>query len=221
MHINGKRLCDSILELGQIGFQEGQGTSRPAYSEAFLAGRDWVRGKMEEAGLETAVDAVGNLTGRLHGRSSRTIAVGSHIDTVPNGGIYDGAYGVLAGIEAARALRESGCALRDSIEIIAFNEEEGNVVGGTFGSKAFAGQPQEPDALERAAPLGIRPEGIRTCRRDGRDYRCYLELHVEQGGILEREQTPIGIVDGIVGIARYHVTVRGQANPAAATDGFQ
>ena len=178
MKINGERLCSDILELGQIGFQEGQGTSRPAYSEAFCAGRELVRRKMEQAGLKTAVDAVGNLTGCLPGRSGRIIAVGSHIDTVPNGGMYDGAYGVLAGIEAVRTLRESGYTPRDSIEIIAFNEEEGNVVGGTFGSKAFAGQPQEADALERAAALGIRPEGIQASKRNGRDYRCYLELHL-------------------------------------------
>ena len=217
MKINGQRLCSGILELGQIGFRKGQGTSRPAYSEAFFAGRDWVSRKMEQAGLKTAVDAVGNLTGRLPGSSGRIIAVGSHIDTVPNGGMYDGAYGVLAGIEAVQTLRENGYTPRDTIEIIAFNEEEGNVVGGTFGSKAFAGQPQEAEALERAASLGIRPEGIRASRRDGRDYRCYLELHIEQGGILEREQTPAGIVDGIVGIARYQVTVTGEANHAGST----
>ena len=217
MKINGERLCSDILELGQIGFQEGQGTSRPAYSEAFCAGRELVRRKMEQAGLKTAVDAVGNLTGCLPGRSGRIIAVGSHIDTVPNGGMYDGAYGVLAGIEAVRTLRESGYTPRDSIEIIAFNEEEGNVVGGTFGSKAFAGQPQEADALERAAALGIRPEGIQASKRNGRDYRCYLELHIEQGGILAREQIPAGIVDGIVGIARYQVTVTGEANHAGST----
>lgn len=217
MQINEKRLCAGILELGQIGFQEGRGTSRPAYSQAFFAGRDLVCGKMEQAGLETVVDPVGNLTGRLPGTSDRIIAVGSHIDTVPGGGMYDGSYGVLAAIEAARTLREHGRILRDTLEIIAFNEEEGNVVGGTFGSKAFAGQPQERTALERAGALGIRPDDIEASRRKAAPYRCYLELHVEQGGVLEREQTPIGIVDGIVGIARYQVTVPGEANHAGST----
>ncbi len=217
MKINAQRLQACIEALGRVGFQEGLGTSRPAYSPAFLAGRDMVRGWMEEAGLETAVDPVGNLTGRLAGSSGKIVSIGSHIDTVPNGGMFDGAYGVLAGIEAVRTLVENGFICRDTLEVIAFNEEEGNVVGGTFGSKSFAGQPQEQAALERAGALGIHPADVAASQRDPAPYRCYLELHVEQGGVLEREGITAGIVDGIVGIARFMVTVRGEANHAGST----
>ena len=93
---------------------------------------------MEQAGLQTSVDAVGNLVGTLPGKG-KTICIGSHIDTVPGGGIYDGTYGVLAGIECVQRLRELGYQNRHPIQVVAFTEEEGNVIGGTFGSKAFTG----------------------------------------------------------------------------------
>ena len=104
--MNIDRLMADIKKLGNIGYEEGKGTSRMAYSEAFFKGRDFVKFLMEEAGLVTHIDAVGNLTGVLEGTDSKKIAIGSHIDTVPNGGMYDGALGVLAGIEAVRVLKE-------------------------------------------------------------------------------------------------------------------
>lgn len=152
MGINIKRLMADLYELGKIGFIPGKGTSRVAYSEDFLKGRELIRSKMEEAGLITSVDAVGNLTGLLPAsnddKMAKKIAVGSHIDTVPMGGIYDGALGVISAIEAVRALKEEGWANRHPIEVIAFNEEEGNAVGGTFGSKAFAGAVLEESMRE-------------------------------------------------------------------------
>ena len=217
MQINGERLLHSLLELGHIGFEEGVGTSRMAYSPAFFAGRDYVQQCMEDAGLETYVDPVGNLTGRLRGKSGRILSMGSHIDTVPGGGMYDGALGVLAGIEVIRTLRENGYTPQNTLEVIAFNEEEGNVVGGTFGSKSFTGQRQEPSALQKMQSHGITPADIDASLRDPKDYRCYLELHVEQGGVLDRKGIQIGIVEGLVGIVRYKVTVPGEANHAGST----
>ena len=156
MGINIKRLMADLYELGKIGFIPGKGTSRVAYSEDFLKGRELIRSKMEEAGLLTYIDAVGNLTGLLPAsnddKMAKKIAVGSHIDTVPMGGIYDGALGVISAIEAVRALKEEGWANRHPIEVIAFNEEEGNAVGGTFGSKAFAGAVLEESMRE---PMGF------------------------------------------------------------------
>ena len=106
-----------------------------AYSETFHEGRDYVKHLMEQAGMQTMIDGVGNLTGRIGGKSKQIISIGSHIDTVPNGGMFDGALGVLAGIEAIQTLRENGYQNHYSMEVIAFTEEEGNVIGGTFGSK--------------------------------------------------------------------------------------
>lgn len=217
MEVNGDRLYKDIRRLGSVGFVPGRGTSRMAYSEAFCQGRELVREMMEQAGLATAVDPVGNLTGRLEGSSGRVISIGSHIDTVPEGGIFDGALGVLAGVELVRTLREHGYKNQNTIEIIAFNEEEGNVVGGTFGSKAFTGQRQEEDALERMEALGMSPGEVNRSRREPGEYLCYLELHIEQGGILERKQIPLGVVEGIFGIVRYKVTVPGTANHAGST----
>ena len=217
MIINRNRLEGTILELGNIGFQENIGTSRMAYSKAFIAGRDYVKQCMEKAGLKTQIDPVGNLTGRLCGKSNRIISIGSHIDTVPGGGMYDGALGVLAGIEAVRTLQENGYFPHNTIEIIAFNEEEGNVVGGTFGSKSFTGQRQEQSALDKLGHYGMCQRDIDDSCRDPYAYRCYLELHIEQGGVLEHTKRDIGIVEGIVGIVRYMVTVQGEANHAGST----
>ena len=157
MKINAERLRTSLLELGHIGYQDGIGTSRMAYSEAFCKGREYVERCMQQAGLETYVDPVGNLTGILPGSVSgaRIISAGSHIDTVPGGGMYDGTLGVMAAIEAVQTMKECQYSNRHPIEVIAFNEEEGNVVGGTFGSKAFAGQPQEESALQKLAEHGM------------------------------------------------------------------
>ncbi len=215
--INGERLGEMIQRLGEIGYIPGEGTSRMAYSENFYHGRDYVQRCMEEAGMETQIDPVGNLTGRIRGETEQILSIGSHIDTVPGGGMYDGALGVLAGIEAVRTLKESGCRFWHTLEVIAFNEEEGNVVGGTFGSKAFAGQPQEEAALERMREQHISRADLERSKRNPDRYDCYLEYHIEQGGILENAQTEIGIVQGIVGIARYWVTVQGEANHAGST----
>lgn len=215
--MNIDRLMADIKKLGNIGYEEGKGTSRMAYSEAFFKGRDYVKSLMEEAGLSTHIDAVGNLTGVLEGSEPKKIAIGSHIDTVPNGGMYDGALGVLAGIEAVRSLKEMNYQNRYTIEIIAFNEEEGNVVGGTFGSKAFAGAKLEDSMIEKMAQYNMTISDFKSAKRNGKDYLAYLEYHIEQGGILEKINTEIGIVPGIFGIIRYRVVVNGVANHAGST----
>ncbi|MBR0153725.1 MAG: Zn-dependent hydrolase [Lachnospiraceae bacterium] len=219
---NCGRLLRDIEDLASIGGDERTGTNRMAYSKAFLEGRDFVKKRMEEAGLETRVDRVGNLYGLLQPTDctagfSKRIAVGSHIDTVPHGGKYDGALGVLGGIEAVRRLRAAGYGNRHPIEIIAFNEEEGNVIGGTFGSKAFAGAALEEAMLVPMEDHGITEEDFRSCRVSPDDYFCYMEYHIEQGGILERDQKEIGIVEGIFGIVRYRAVVTGKANHAGST----
>ena len=216
MQIKPTRILEALDTLGHIGYKSGIGTSRVAYSAAFNEGRNFVKQYMEEVGLETYIDGVGNLTGRLCGPGS-IIAIGSHIDTVPGGGKYDGVYGVLAGVEVLRTLKESGYQNKHAIEVIAFNEEEGNAVGGTFGSKAFAGQAQEGSAIEKLPKFNMTVDNINSSRRCPSDYHCYLEWHIEQGGVLEKLQKDVGIVEGIVGIARYNITVHGAANHAGTT----
>lgn len=212
----GNTLEQWLGELGQIGFQAGVGTTRLPYTPEYDRGREYVRRRMEQVGLETRIDPVGNLCGLLPGEGPR-ICIGSHIDTVPGGGIYDGAYGVLAALDCIRRLREAGWQNRHPLELVAFTEEEGNVIGGTFGSKAFAGSALDAAMAARLPQYGLSLADVAACRRRPEDYLCYLELHIEQGGILEAEQTQIGVAGGIVGILRYRAAMQGAANHAGST----
>ena len=214
--INGTRLYDHLTQLGRIGFVPKEGTTRLPYTPAYDEGRIYVQQCMEQAGLQTSVDPVGNLIGTLPGQGE-IICIGSHIDTVPGGGIYDGTYGVLSGIECVQRLKELGYQNRHPIQVIAFTEEEGNVIGGTFGSKAFTGGEIDEAMRPNLALHGLTMEQVGACRRDLTQYQCYLELHIEQGGVLEAERMQIGVVDGIVGIVRYRMTVSGCANHAGST----
>ena len=144
-------------------------------------------------------------------------AIVSHIDSVPNGGIYDGCLGVLGAIECIREMNRCNFKNIHPIEVVAFIEEEGNAVGGTFGSKCFTGMPILPEELEKAKCFNISSSDILAAKRNKNDYCAYVELHIEQGGILENETKDIGIVEGIVGIARFHAEICGDANHAGTT----
>lgn len=223
MAVNGERVVSDLKSLGKIGYEEGIGTTRVAYSPAYVEGAAYTRMLMEDAGLTVSVDPAGNLIGRLEpsvpaeDAEAKVISIGSHVDSVPGGGIYDGCLGVMSGIECIRALKEEGYANRHPIEIISFIEEEGNAVGGTFGSKCFTGMKVEDTELKKACNYDITEEMIVSAKKSPEDYAAYLELHIEQGGILESEKLPIGVVEGIVGIARYRASVAGQANHAGTT----
>ncbi len=229
LSINGDRLNQSLDELAQIGAKSdgdnGSCIRRLAFSPEDLAARDRITQWMEAAGMGVRIDAAGNLIGTYPGVDPKApaLATGSHIDTVPSGGRYDGALGVVAGIEIARLLQESQIPLHHPFEVIAFADEEHTMVG----SKAMAGTaPTDP---ERYAPPDN--EAIQDClvrvggdwtrlteaRRDRSDIICFLELHVEQGGVLEAVDRDIGVVEGIVGQRRYRITIEGQANHAGTT----
>lgn len=219
MKINSERIVKNLNELGSIGYVEGKGANRMAYSAAFFEGRSFVEKLMQDAGMETRIDSVGNLIGTFGEKKEgiQKIAVGSHIDTVPNGGIYDGCLGVLAGIEIIKVMKEDGYKPNHQIEIIAFNEEEGNVVGGTFGSKAFAGSNLEESMIEPMKENNMTEDDFLAAKVNKSDYRVYLEYHIEQGGILENKEKTIGVVEAIFGILRFRVTVRGITNHAGST----
>lgn len=219
MSINIVELCQNLETLGQIGFVEHRGTSRVAYSDDFLSGQLYVKKLMEDAGLKTYIDPVGNLIGFREGldHDAPKVVVGSHIDSVPNGGIYDGCLGVLGAIECIREMNRCNFKNIHPIEVVAFIEEEGNAVGGTFGSKCFTGMPILLEELEKAKCFGISSSDILAAKRNKNDYCAYVELHIEQGGILENEAKDIGIVEGIVGIARFHAEIFGDANHAGTT----
>lgn len=228
VEIDGARLVADLRELGQIGLTERGGLMRVAFSQADLAGRAWVRERMQ-AVMDVRVDPAGNMIGRYAGCEPELmpIALGSHTDTVPDGGKYDGALGVLAALACVEALARDGVTLRHPVEVINFNSEEAAVAGGTFGSRAMAGQ-FDPTILRQTTVdgrliadivrgAGVDPDQIVTAARPQGSLAAYLELHPEQGGRLETAGIPIGVVEGIVAIRRFVVTFHGYANHAGTT----
>ena len=214
-----ERFMKSLEDLGEIGWEPGKGMNRPPFSHTYDKAREFVERLMKEAGMKTRVDPVGNLFGRFDGTypGLPALLAGSHLDAVPEGGKYDGPLGVLGALEAARSLHEAGH--RHPLEVVAFTAEEGGDMGGTFGSRSFAGVvdtdhlPQE-DVM---AALGISREKILRSRTKAGAYASYIELHIEQGPVLEGEGVDIGIPTAIAGITRYRVTVEGKPNHAGTT----
>ncbi len=231
--VNGARLRDHLERLSVFGRPAGgtfaDGVSRVAYSEADLAGRGYVMGLMEAAGLKPRVDAGGNIWARRAGAddSLTPVLFGSHIDSVPNGGNFDGDLGSLAAIEVVQTLNENRIATRRPLEVVIWSNEEGVAFNnGLAGSRAAAGHLDagELDAVwngvkmrDAIRKIGGDPERIAEGRRAAGSFHCYLELHIEQGGTLEREGVPVGVVEGIVAIDRYEAEIRGFANHAGTT----
>jgi N-carbamoyl-L-amino-acid hydrolase len=223
--IDAARLNARLAELATFGGRADGGVDRVAYSAADLAARAWIEPRLREAGLVVRRDAAGNLFGRREGSDPalRPLVIGSHIDTVPAGGRYDGTVGVLAAIEVADALRVSRTALRHPLEVAIWMNEE----GGLIGSRIVAGELQDGD-LEAVAVAGIThregivrlggdPSRLDTARWAPGHLAAYVELHIEQGASLDRDGLEIGVVEGIVGIYAWDVTITGQQNHAGAT----
>lgn len=223
--VNGARLLGRLDTLAQFGGTPEGGISRVAFSEADRAAREYVVGLLRAAGLRVAVDAAANIIGRRDGTAPARapLMIGSHIDSVPDGGNYDGQVGSLGAVEVAQTLADHDIALRHPLEVVIFSNEE----GGKTGSRVMAGEMRERELLlatasgrtigEGLAFLGGDPRRLDTVRRRAGEVAAFLELHVEQGGVLEERGIDIGVVEGIVGIKRWNVTVDGSANHAGTT----
>lgn len=225
LRVNGERLNAHLRELAEFGKTPEGGTSRVAYSDADLSARQYVMKLMRQAKLDVSVDAAGNLVGRLRGNDAtlKPLMIGSHIDSVPAGGSYDGQVGSMGAIEVAQTLSENNVRLRHPLEVVIFQNEE----GGTIGSAAISrGLTEEGLNLVTNSKKTIR-EGIKfiggdpnklagAVRKKG-DLAGYLELHIEQGGTLYQEKINIGVVEGIVGVHWWDVTIEGFANHAGTT----
>ncbi len=222
---DAKRMEERIKELSKFGANPEGGVSRVAFSDADVAGRKYIRALMEKAGLKVRVDTAGNIIGRREGRNPKlpVILFGSHIDSVPHGGNYDGDVGVLGALECIEVLNQQNYLTSHPLEVIVFADEE----GGLTGSHAVAGE-LSPEALQlkshsgKTIGEGIRfiggdPDNLQAARRNPSEILAYLELHIEQGGILEAEKINIGVVEGIVGINVWDVTGLGFANHAGTT----
>ncbi len=223
--VDGERLNRTMTEMQAFGGTEGGGSTRVAYSEANREALQYLDGLMQAAGLETKIDAAGNLVGRREGSEAglAPIVTGSHVDTVPNGGHYDGIVGAMGAIEVATTLHDAGIETRHPMEFVVWSNEE----GGKTGSRAVLGVVQErelvfPSLGTRSLGDGMRflggdPEALDSVKRESGEIAAFIELHVEQGAILDQKQIPIGVVEGIVGIRRWNILVNGFANHAGTT----
>jgi hydantoinase/carbamoylase family amidase len=206
------------------------GWSRVAFTRADLEGRHWVARRMREAGLQTHVDAVGNVIGVLPGTSpsAPAIVTGSHTDTVPGGGRFDGVVGVLGAIEMVEMFREAGVRLAHELRVVDFANEEGNPQGVKLvGSRAISGELTSADLAatdaegtalgDLLAAAGLAPEKVDSCRWDAGEVAAFLELHVEQGPVLEQQGASLGVVTRICGISNFVVDVVGRRDHAGTT----
>lgn len=230
MEINSGRLWSRLMELGEIGKRDSGGVTRFSFTPEEQQARVQVIKYMLEAGLEVREDAAGNVIGRLEGTNPAAPAVltGSHIDTVPDGGKFDGALGVIAAVEALQVMRERGKENVHPIEVIAFTDEEGSRFGfGMIGSRAMAGTLRPEDLehrdergvtiAEAMRAAGIDPERIGEAAKHPGEVKAYIELHIEQGKVLENSNSPVGLVTGIAGPLWQQFTLTGQAGHAGAT----
>jgi N-carbamoyl-L-amino-acid hydrolase len=223
--INGERLNRHLAELSRFGANPQGGVTRLAYSDADKQAREYVMRLMREARLTPAIDAAGNIIASRPGRDAnrKPILFGSHVDSVPEGGSYDGNVGSMAAIEVAQTLGEQGITTRHPLQVVVWQNEE----GGLYGSRAVSGQLTQPELsnvsrsgktiADGIAFLGGDISRLASARRHKGDIAGYLELHIEQGGTLERDHVDIGVVEGIVGIKQWEVTVTGFANHAGTT----
>ncbi|QRG68905.1 Zn-dependent hydrolase [Brevibacillus choshinensis] len=228
--INADRLWDRLMQLSAIGAQEVGGVTRLSFSPEERAAKDLVTGFMKEAGLTVREDEVGNLIGRKEGKNPQApvVLVGSHLDSVPSGGNFDGPLGVLAGVEALQTMNEQGVETEHPIEVIAFTDEEGTRFGyGMIGSRGIAGllQRDELDCRDEAgvsiaeamANSGLDPEHIGKAAREPGSVKAYVELHIEQGKVLESRDLSVGVVSGVAGPLWLKFVLEGEAGHAGAT----
>jgi N-carbamoyl-L-amino-acid hydrolase len=225
LSLDGERLWADIMALAEITEPDNPYTRR-SFSPLFLKGRDFLAGRFAEAGLAARIDAAGNLIGRIDGEKPGVIAVGSHSDTVRSGGRFDGIAGIAAALEIARALRDAGRRLHHALEVIDFLAEEPSDYGlSCIGSRGMAGALEAP-MLDMKEPhgetlgaalrrVGGNPECLASARRN--NIKAYLELHIEQGPILESQGIDVGIVTAIAGIRRTEITFEGAADHAGTT----
>lgn len=228
LRVDPERMRQDFDALATFGATPDGGVTRPTFSDAHLAARQWFLARGRDAGLVASVDSAGNHSVALNAKDegARTLLLGSHLDSVPHGGRFDGALGVIAALEVVRSVADAGLTLPVHLEAIDFTDEEGALVG-LLGSRALAGTLMQEvlvaprggreallDGLERA---GLSEEGLLAAGRDPTSLVAYVELHIEQGPVLERAGVPIGVVTGITGTVSFEVVFTGEARHAGTT----
>lgn len=229
MFANQQRIEQHIELLSHFTATPGVGVTRLTYSKEDLDARNYIKDRMLEYGLTVSEDGFGNIFGKLEGTipDAPSVIVGSHFDSVPNGGAYDGTAGVVIGLEVAALFQENNCKPAYPLEIIALVEEEGSRYGGgLMGSRGMMGLLTNEDfkvladkdaILAEDAMIGIGLDPSKEKLRDPKTIKAFLELHIEQGPILEEKSIPIGVVEAIVGLTQLEVTIQGKAGHAGTT----
>jgi allantoate deiminase len=228
--VDAERLWSRLSELAKIGRSGGGGVTRLSFTEEERPAKDLVASYMREAGLEVREDAAGNLIGRREGRDGEAplVLAGSHLDSVRNGGDFDGPLGVLAAVEALQIMNERGIETERPLEVVAFTDEEGARFSfAMIGSRATAGalapedlNHEDRDGVSIAEAMrasGLDPERIGEAARPAGSVYAYVELHIEQGTLLESRDLPVGIVTGIAGPVWLKFTLSGEAAHAGTT----
>ncbi|MBS8264015.1 Zn-dependent hydrolase [Mesobacillus boroniphilus] len=224
-----ERIEQHIAQISEYTATPGKGTTRLTYSQEDLKTRNYIKGKMSEYGLQVREDGFGNIFGKLKGslKDAPSVMVGSHFDSVPHGGSYDGPAGVVAALEVAGLFAKNNLSPKYPLEVVAMVEEEGaRFGGGLMGSRGMVGLLSEEDfnnlrdsngvsTVEAMAEIGL--DSSLPKKRDPKTMKAFLELHIEQGPILEEKEIPIGVVEAIVGLTQLEVTVKGQAGHAGTT----
>jgi len=221
--VNIDRLMQDIEELSQIGRHASGRISRPSFSPEDREARFWLSQKITEAGLALHIDEAGNIFGRLSGQGPAVIS-GSHLDTIPNGGKFDGALGVLTALECCRVIKEKQLQIQSPLEVVAFSDEEDHYLG-FLGSYAFTGKldmkaarlacnPEGLTLAEAMAQCGLDIEKVAEARRHPEEIKAFIELHIEQGPILDTAKMSIGVVHTAMGNYRYGIKMTGLANHA-------
>jgi allantoate deiminase len=224
-----ERIERHIDTLSEFTATPGKGTTRLTYSKEDLLARQYIKETMKEYGLQVREDGFGNIFGKLEGsiKDAPSVLIGSHFDSVPNGGSYDGPAGVVAALEVANLFNKNQVTPKYPLEVIALVEEEGSRFGGgLLGSRGIVGLLSEEEFLnlrdkdgistiEAMTQIGLDPSLPKV--RDSKTLKAFLELHIEQGPILEEQNIPIGVVEAIVGLTQLEVTVTGQAGHAGTT----
>ncbi|TMN23919.1 M20 family metallo-hydrolase [Lentibacillus cibarius] len=229
--ISGERLAERFDALSEIGLTEDNGSNRPGFSKEEKAAKELIATWMREAGLDVSEDGAGNIFGRMAGKQDDLPAVvsGSHVDSVPNGGHFDGVLGVLAALEVAQAWKQTGYQPEKPYEVAVFTDEEGaRFNGGLLGSEAVAGKGDVQEKLklidqdgmtftEVLADVGLTVDGYTAAERDADEIEMLVEVHIEQGKRLEQQNLPCGIVTGIAGPCWMEFTFTGEAGHAGNT----
>lgn len=231
IQINKRRLLRDLNAVSRIGIGDHGSVTRLVFSIKELRSRQFLIHQMRQIGLQIHIDRIGNIFGRLDGANAKAPAllVGSHLDTVLHGGKFDGTMGVIAALEAVRILKEQKLVLQSPVEVVCFVGEESSRFGySTLGSSLVAGEIHAKDLAHAAdaqgtkledilASMGIYRKNLRSMRRDPSTIKGYLELHIEQGPILEAKKKPIGIVTSIAAPTRFRVVLTGQADHSGTT----